>query len=139
MFFLERGDFDDGSLDSLVPLSSRPHLLANLNLNEKLLMPRVRVLVNVKVQKMSKEDLEGRTSGIFVFWLFVEFCVVHALGGCIRMITDDGPLSPNLAMTPPTRVTKGRTLPTVSSAALVDQLIRCCPRSHRSCTMYIFF
>ena len=73
MFFLERGDFDDGSLDSLVPLSSRPHLLANLNLNEKLLMPRVRVLVNVKVQKMSKEDLEGRTSGIFVFWLFVEF------------------------------------------------------------------
>ena len=94
MFFLERGDFDDGSLDSLVPLSSRPHLLSNLNLNEKLLMPRVRVLVNVKVQKMSKEDLEGRTSGIFVFWLFVEFCVVHTLGGCIRMITDDGPLSP---------------------------------------------
>ena len=88
---------------------------------------------------MSKEDLEGQTSGIFVFWLFVEFWVVHALGGCIRMITDDGPpCPPNLAMTPPTRVTKGRTLPTVSSAALVDQLIRCCPRSHRSCTMYIF-
>ena len=94
MFFLERGDFDDGSLDSLVQLSSRPHLLANLNLNEKLLIPRVRVLVNVKVQKMSKEDMEGQTFGIFVFWLFVEFCVVHTLGGCIRMITDDGPPCP---------------------------------------------
>ena len=102
-------------------------------------MPMVRVSVNEKVQKMSKEDPEGQTCGIFVFWLFVEFCVVHTLGGCIRMITDDGPLSPNLAITPPTRVTKGRALPTVSSAALVDQLIRCSPRSDRSCTMYIFF
>ena len=82
--------------------------------------------------------MEGQTFGIFVFWLFVEFCVMHTLGGCIRMITDDGPLSPNLAITPPTRVTKGRTLPTVSSAALEDQLIRCCPPSDRSCTMYIF-
>ena len=54
----------------------------------------VRVSVNEKVHKMSNEDLEGQTFGIFVFWLFVEFCVVHTLGGCIRMITDDGPLSP---------------------------------------------
>ena len=95
-------------------------------------MPMVRVSVNEKVHKMSNEDLEGQTFGIFVFWLFVEFCSVHTLGGCIRMITDDGPpCPPNLAITPPTRVTKWRTLPTVSSAALVDQLSRCSPRSDR--------
>ena len=135
MFFLERGDLDDGSLDSIVQLSSRPDSASKSKFKRK--------IVNVNdnngkgiskckdTKTLSKEDLDCQTCGIFLFWLFVEFCVVHTLGGCIRMITDDGPLSPNLAITPPTRVTKWRTLPTVSSAALVDQLSRCSPRSDR--------
>ena len=104
-------------------------------------MPMVRVSVNEKVQKMSKEDLEGQTCGIFVFWLFVEFCVVHTLGGCIRMITDDGPLSPQPCHHASHACHQGAHFThsvLCSTRRSVDQL-RCSPRSDRSCTMYIFF